>query len=180
MWNLIPRQAMPLFVKTIRHSYTILPLFQSAPFAITTQCQRTQEIVTLSNIFIPNGEQQYLLVQIIWPRLERKLFVVYWIQRSPFDGWFEFLIFMWFWFDLSGRSKIECQKRNLGAVFRCHIQFDEGIRKSVFVHCHQVGASVDSNNQWSAFRVVTQCKQNLSILPWTRHCSFGTITVLDI
>lgn len=59
----------------VRKSDTIPPLLQSAPLARSAQQQRSQEVVTLSNVLVQHGQHQRLLVQIVGPRLELELLV---------------------------------------------------------------------------------------------------------
>lgn len=79
----------------------VLPLLQPAPLAVRPDLQRAEEVVALAQVFVPDGQQHGLLVQLVWARLEHELLVVDGVQGAPFDAGFAFLVAMGVRLDLA-------------------------------------------------------------------------------
>lgn len=75
IWAWITRQLMPLIMKTVRRSYAILPLFKSFAFAGVANHQGTKKIIAFTQIHVPHGKYQRLLIQVIRSCFEAELFV---------------------------------------------------------------------------------------------------------
>lgn len=73
-----------MLVILIGKNNAIFPLFQSSSFAILSENQRSEEIVALAYVLVPHGNYERLLVEIVWSRLEEKLFIKDWIEITPF------------------------------------------------------------------------------------------------
>lgn len=82
---------MPLLVILVGQNYTIFPLFQPPSFARLSKNQRAEKIVAFADVFIPNGDNERLLVQIVRPSFKVKFFVEHRVQIAPLDARLEFL-----------------------------------------------------------------------------------------
>lgn len=82
---------MPLLVILIRQYYTILPLFEPSSFARLSKNQRAEEIVAFADVFVPNGDDERLFVEVIRTSFEVKLFVEDGVQVAPLDASLVFL-----------------------------------------------------------------------------------------
>lgn len=114
-------QIVPLLVILIGHPDAVLPLLQATAFAVRSQRQGAEKIVTLAQILVPHRKQHGLLVQLIGTRLEHKLLVEDRIQCAPLDVGFRFLVAMGVRLDLPaqrGNGAQECKEMFCKELFK--------------------------------------------------------------
>ena len=82
---------VPLLVILIGKMDDVSPVLQPSSLAGVTQNQRPEKIVTLANVLVPHCENERLLVQVLWSRLEEEFLVEHRVKIPPFDARLEFL-----------------------------------------------------------------------------------------